>query len=87
MASSMTTTALQRPMRTCEASLVRGRTRATMSTANKVAQLFSAAAMVLIRAASSPAEIRPRKPVGTNSWISFGSTWLALAPISLPYST
>ena len=66
IASTITTTALTRPMRTFDASLVSGQRRPTISTATSVPVLLSAAAIVLINAARSDAAINPLKPLGTS---------------------
>ena len=47
-----------------------------MSTEISVAQLFSAAAMQLISAATMPAASRPLSPVGTRMWIICASSRL-----------
>src|SRR5207247_1470701 len=81
MASSITTTALIRPILTWDSSVVFGLIRLTISTATRVAELFNAAAIVLISAASNPAEIRPLSPVGVSWLIKIGRVWLLFFPI------
>ena len=64
IASTMITPVAIRPMITMRLSLVSGRTRLTMSSEIKVAQLLRAAAMQLIRAAAMLAASKPLRPTG-----------------------
>jgi hypothetical protein len=64
MANTMITPVVMRPMRTTRASVASGCRRFTTSMEIKVAQLLSAAAMQLIKAAARLAAINPRRPTG-----------------------
>ena len=80
MASTTTTPVEHRPIFTNAASGVSGPRRFTDVLGCQRGRLFKAAWIVLIRAASSPAAIRPRTPVGSSSFIMT----ISVASLSFP---